>query len=124
MEKNYMDPTLSPERRAELLLREMTTAEKLAQLTGVMAIRGREGRMGDFLKNGIGQISTLDFRNRETYVEAAAWQRQLQEIVMMVCIFLSTKAMEKQLLGDSSLTATRMITLVIQLDLHIHSVTR
>ena len=82
MEKNYMDPTLSPERRAELLLREMTTAEKLAQLTGVMAIRGREGRMGDFLKNGIGQISTLDFRNRETYVEAAAWQRQLQEIVM------------------------------------------
>lgn len=82
MAKEYLDPTLSPEVRAELLMAEMTTEEKLAQLTGVMAIRGREGRMGDFLKNGIGQISTLDFRNRKTYAEAAAWQRQLQEIVM------------------------------------------
>ena len=82
MEKTYLDATLSPEERASLLMEQMTTAEKLAQLTGVMAIQGREGRMGDFLKNGIGQISTLDFRNRDTYADAAAWQRQLQEIVI------------------------------------------
>ncbi len=82
MNADYRNPSLSPEERAKLLLAQLTPAEKLAQLTGVMAIRGREGRMGDFLKNGIGQISTLDFRNRDTYADAAAWQRQLQEIVM------------------------------------------
>lgn len=82
MEKTYLNAALSPEERAELLLRELTPAEKLAQLTGIMAIWGRENRMAPFLENGIGQISTLDFRNRDTYEDAAAWQRRLQELVM------------------------------------------
>ena len=71
--ENYKNTALSPEERAKDLLARMTPAEKLAQLAGVMAIEGREERMRDFLPYGIGQISTLDFRNRKTYAEAAVW---------------------------------------------------
>ncbi len=77
-----MTPLSPPEERAALLMTHMTTAEKLAQLTGVMAIWGREERIGDFLKNSISHICTLDFCSHETYEQAVAWQRRLQEIVI------------------------------------------
>lgn len=80
--ENYKNTSLSPEERAKDLMARMTTAEKLAQLTGLMAIKGRENRMADFLTNGIGQLSTLDFRNQPTYADAAKWQRELQTLVM------------------------------------------
>ena len=79
---NYMNTSLSARERAELLLKEMTLDEKIAQLTGVFAVRGREEEMSAFFKNGIGQISTLGFRMCESIEEAAAWQRQLQTLVM------------------------------------------
>ena len=80
--KNYMDHTLSARERAELLLSELSLDEKIAQLTGVLAVKGREAQMASFLQNGIGQISTLEFRQCESMEEAADWQRQLQELVM------------------------------------------
>ena len=80
--KNYMDPNLTARQRAELLLKEMTLDEKIAQLTGVFSLKGYEDRMAAFFKNGIGQISTLGFRTCESMEEAAAWQRQLQTLVM------------------------------------------
>lgn len=80
--ENYKNASLAPEERAKDLMARMTTAEKLAQLTGLMAIKGRENRMADFLTNGIGQLSTLDFRNQPTYADAAKWQRELQTLVM------------------------------------------
>ena len=79
---NYMDTSLSARERAELLLKEMSLDEKIAQLTGVFAVKGREEEMAAFFKNGIGQISTLGFRMCESIEEAAAWQRQLQALVM------------------------------------------
>lgn len=80
--KTYTDYTLSAQKRAELLLSELSLDEKIAQLTGVFAVKGREAQMAYFLQNGIGQISALEFRQCESIEEAAAWQRQLQELVM------------------------------------------
>ncbi len=80
--KTYMDTSLSAKERAELLLRELSLDEKLAQLTGVFFINGMEKRMAPFFKNGIGQISTLGFRMLDSMEEAAAKQRELQTIVM------------------------------------------
>lgn len=80
--KRWLDASLTPRERAEALAKELTVEEKLAQLAGVFAYPGAEDRMAAFLKNGIGQISSLEFRNRQSYAEAAAWQRQLQQIVM------------------------------------------
>ncbi len=80
--KDYKNAALQPKERAELLLREMTLDEKMAQLVGVFAIKGYEDRMAPFFKNGIGQISTLEFRACGSMEEIAAWQRQLQTIVM------------------------------------------
>ncbi len=80
--KEYMNASLSPRERAELLLKEMNLDEKMAQLVGVFAIKGAEDRMAAFFKNGIGQISSLEFRSCESTEEIAAWQRQLQTIVM------------------------------------------
>ena len=80
--KNYMDASLSPKERAELLLNELSLDEKLAQLAGVFAFKGMEERMAAFMPNGIGQVSTLEFRSRDSLEETAAWQRELQDIVM------------------------------------------
>ena len=82
MNRDYMNPELSPKERAGLLLKELTLDEKIAQLTGIFALKGREEAMAAFLKNGIGQISSLEFRNCRTLKEAADWQRQLQAMVM------------------------------------------
>ena len=80
--KDYMNAALQPKKRAKLLLQEMTLDEKMAQLTGVFAIKGAEERMAPFFQNGIGQISTLEFRCCDSMEEIAQWQRQLQTIVM------------------------------------------
>ena len=80
--KDYMNAEKQPQERAELLLKEMTLDEKMAQLTGVFAIKGYEDRMAPFFKNGIGQISTLEFRACGSMEEIADWQRELQTIVM------------------------------------------
>ena len=50
---DYMNTELQSRERAELLLREMTLDEKMAQLAGVFAIKGAEERMAPFFKNGI-----------------------------------------------------------------------
>ena len=68
--ERYMDTTLTARERAELLLKEMTLDEKIAQLTGVFSLKGYEDKMAAFFKNGIGQISTLGFRMCES-MEAA-----------------------------------------------------
>ena len=80
--REYMNPTLAPRDRAELLLGELSLDEKMAQITGLFAIKGYEDRMAPFFKNGIGQISTLEFRACDSLDEIAAWQRQLQTLVM------------------------------------------
>lgn len=81
MEK-YLNKQLSAKERAEDLLGKMSLEEKMAQVTGVLAVPGREDAMKGFLQHGIGQISTLEFRMCDTTEDAAQWQRTLQDIVM------------------------------------------
>ena len=79
---DYMDTSLTARERAELLLKEMTLDEKLAQLTGVFSGFAGEDEMAAFFKNGIGQISTLAFRMCGSAAEGAEEQRRLQKLVM------------------------------------------
>lgn len=81
MEK-YLDKNLSARERAADLLSKMSLEEKMAQAAGVFAIQGREEEMKKFLRHGIGQVSTLEFRMCESMEDAAQWQRTLQDIVM------------------------------------------
>lgn len=80
--ERYKNPGISAQERAKDLLSRMTTQEKLAQLTGVMAVPGHEERLMQLIPHGIGQISTLEFRNQPSHQTAAAWQRKLQKMVM------------------------------------------
>lgn len=85
MSRDYMDITLMPEERAEILLAEMNLEEKMAQVNTLFPF-------GDIYKDfncfsdktpyGIGEVSTLEMRRMETLEEVAAWQRKVQEIVM------------------------------------------
>lgn len=79
---SYMDTTRSPRERAEALLAEMSLPEKMAQIVGIFAARGTEEQLRAYLPNGVGQISTLFFREEKDHQEAAAWQRELQTIIM------------------------------------------
>lgn len=79
MMEKHMDTSLSPKERAKLLLKQLSSEEKLGQLTGWMP--PRDVTVDDINQNcrkGIGQISTLEMRCMETLEEAAAWQRRIQ----------------------------------------------
>ena len=78
----YKDSTLSARERAEDLLSKMSTAEKIAQVQCVLVPLGREAQAGAYLKNGIGEISTLDVRNLHTTEEAARFVNSLQTVIM------------------------------------------
>jgi len=80
--KEYMNASLSPRKRADMLVKELSLDEKMAQIVGIFAIKGMEERMKQFMKSGVGQISTLEFRSCDSMDEIAAWQRELQTIVM------------------------------------------
>ena len=85
MERNYMNPALSPEERAQLLLADMSTSEKMAQLRGIFPF-GEKFYDDDYLRaetaDGIGEVSTLEMRRCKTLDEVVAWQRKVQQIVM------------------------------------------
>ena len=79
MSNRYRDASLSPEERTEDLLAQMTLDEKLAQLQCHFYAHG------DLQKDtryGIGQISTLEFRQALSLKEASGIQREIQETVM------------------------------------------
>ncbi|EOS40035.1 beta-glucosidase [Lachnospiraceae bacterium] len=82
MMEKYLNKELQPKERALDLLSKMSLDEKMAQVTGVFAVKGREDAMKRFLQHGIGQVSTLEFRQCGSLEEAAQWQRDLQDIVM------------------------------------------
>ena len=79
MSNRYRDASLSPEERTEDLLAQMTLDEKLAQLQCHFYAHG------DLQKDtryGIGQVSTLEFRQALSLKEASGIQREIQETVM------------------------------------------
>ena len=81
MEK-YMDITLSHEERAKDLIDKLSLDEKIAQITGVFAVRGQNEKTNEYIKNGIGQVSTLFFRDEATREACAKWQIELQKQIM------------------------------------------
>ena len=81
----YLDQKLSPEQRAEVLLKDMTLDEKMAQVNCVFPYGGVEYNfdwIADHTRGGIGEVSTLEVRTMKTLREAATWQRKVQQIVM------------------------------------------
>lgn len=80
--ERYLDKRLAPEERAKDLLGKLSLDEKMAQIVGVLAVPGKEEDFAEIAKYGIGQVSTLEFRQCRSADEAARWQRQLQAIVM------------------------------------------
>ncbi len=83
MEKEkYMDSSLTPRERAEDLLAKLSLEEKMAQVNCVLIPVGREKEAAAFCKYGMGEISTLEFRNFKTAGEAAEFQRNIQKMVM------------------------------------------
>lgn len=79
MSNRYRDASLSPEERTEDLLAQMTLDEKLAQLQCHFYAHGD---LQKETRYGIGQVSTLEFRQALSLEEAAGIQREIQETVM------------------------------------------
>ena len=83
--KPYEDQMKSPRERAAALLAELSLDEKMAQLSCVFPF-GEKAQDFDWIAaqvpQGVGQVSTLEMRRIRTLEDCAAWQRQVQEIVM------------------------------------------
>ena len=85
MENAWMSAALSDGERAELLLAELSLDEKMAQVNGVFPFDRVAQDMAEISARtpyGIGTVSTLEVRRIRSLEEAAAWQRQVQRIVM------------------------------------------
>ena len=82
---SWHNTELAPEERAQLLLREMTLDEKMAQINCVFPF-DKTYRDMDWISAqtpfGIGEVSTLEMRRLETLEAAASWQRTVQRVVM------------------------------------------
>lgn len=79
MDRKYMDITLSPEKRAAELLKELSLEEKVYQLCGVWA-----SPSGEFADKhyGYGQVATLHLRMENSMQKCADWQRKVQTKIM------------------------------------------
>ncbi|MGI6106323.1 MAG: glycoside hydrolase family 3 N-terminal domain-containing protein [Lachnospiraceae bacterium] len=83
--EDYRNPSLTPEKRAELLLAQLSLPEKMAQVQCVWLSDGTEAGDEAFasgIRNGIGQVSTLNLRTVKSIDEAAALQRKAQRQIM------------------------------------------
>ena len=80
--ERYLDRNLSARERAEDLLSRMSIEEKMAQTGCVLVPAGREKEACAYLKNGIGEISTLEVRMMESVEEVQRFQRTIQKAVM------------------------------------------
>lgn len=83
--REYENTNLTPEERAEYLLKELSLEEKMAQVNCVFPFDSVCRDFAYIAKEtpyGIGQVSTLEMRRMETLEEAAGWQRQVQKTVM------------------------------------------
>ena len=77
----WMDTSLSPRDRAELLLKELSLDEKMKQVVGMWSFP-QVFEIDKAFENGVGSFSTLGYRNMRDKQECAASQRQFQEKTM------------------------------------------
>ena len=85
MKNGYKNAMLPPEKRAEILLKEMSLDEKMAQVNGVFPFEELFYDMNAIdamTPFGIGEVSTLEMRRLEKLEDVAKWQKDVQEIVM------------------------------------------
>ena len=68
--------------KAKELTADLSLEEKVAQIGGVMYIRGMGDRMAPLWANGLGEISCLCTRDMKSLEEVSVWQRQLQDEIM------------------------------------------
>ena len=80
--ERYLDRKLSAKERAEDLLSRMSIDEKIAQTGCVLVPAGREKEAAAYLKNGIGEISTLEVRMLKSVEEVQQFQISIQKAVM------------------------------------------
>lgn len=79
---DYLDKSLTTEKRAELLLQKLSVQEKISQLNCYFP---REHDFADLPATyplGVGQVSCLQMRALDTLDEAASFAREVQEIAM------------------------------------------
>lgn len=85
MSKRYLDTNLSADERAEAMLEELSIDEKVAQLNCIFPF---DKMCYDFdtisnqVKNGMGQVSTLEMRRMKTLDEVVEWQTKVQSMIM------------------------------------------
>ena len=79
MSEKYLDSSLTPEERAEDLLGRLSIEEKVYQISGIWAQMIDEPGQIDY---GIGQVSTLEMRQKKTMRECVDWQIEIQKKVM------------------------------------------
>ncbi len=77
--EDYLDKTLSPKHRALDLLSKMSIEERMAQINGVWY---NHGDIKEATKHGIGQVSTLEFRNIDDLQKLAQEQIKTQKEIM------------------------------------------
>ena len=79
MSEKYLDSSLTPEERAEDLLGRLSIEEKVYQISGIWAQMIDKPGQIDY---GIGQVSTLEMRQKKTMRECVDWQIEIQKKVM------------------------------------------
>jgi len=81
----WLDAALPAEERAQLLLKELTLDEKMAQVNTLFPLGERQYDF-DWISTqtsfGIGEVSNLSTERIETLDEVSAWQRRVQKLIM------------------------------------------
>ena len=82
MTKKYLNKNLSVKERAQDLLSLLSLEEKMAQTRCAFPGTGNSDKLIEDCRFGIGEISTLEIRNLKSLEEAAAFQKNIQDMVM------------------------------------------
>lgn len=82
LENDYRNPCLSPRRRAELLLAQMSLEEKMGQVVGFNPMHWDQDDFAKKYPHGCGQIAFLPCTSKRTVMETARFQREVQTKVM------------------------------------------
>ena len=82
MTKKYLNKNLSVKDRGQDLLSLLSLEEKMAQTRCAFPGTGNSDKLIEDCRFGIGEISTLEIRNLKSLEEAAAFQKNIQDMVM------------------------------------------
>ena len=78
----YLDKALTPEKRAEILLKDMTVEEKMGQVNCYFPQNPGDYRQLEAFPQGVGQVSMLEMRGLKTLEECVEFQTEIQKRIM------------------------------------------